>query len=66
MSNLSWEEAKEEMRKGKRMANTYFSPEEYFEMNNGAIVCEDGYSMAGWFRNEDWQKTGWHEWVNHE
>ena len=57
--NMSWEEAQAAMREGKKVRNFYFSSCEFFRMDNGSIVCENGYSMSGWYRGEEWQKTGW-------
>jgi len=57
--NMSWAEAISAMREGKNVRNCYFSSDEFFTMDNGSIVCENGYSMAGWYRDEEWQKTGW-------
>ena len=57
--NMSWEEAKSAMREGRKVRNSYFTSEEYFQMEDGRIVCEMGCLMDGWYRDEDWQKTGW-------
>lgn len=56
---MSWSDAIEAMENGKTVRNEYFSREEWFEMRNGRIFAEDGCPMDGWYRNEDWQKTGW-------
>lgn len=57
--SLSWLEAIRVMESGHRVRNEYFTREEYFEMRDGRIYAEDGCSMHGWYRGEDWQKTGW-------
>lgn len=57
--NMSWDEAKAAMEEGKKVRNCYFSSDEFFRMDNGSIVCENGYSMAGWYRGEEWQTMGW-------
>lgn len=57
--SLSWSQALLAMEDGKRVRNEYFTREEYFEMRQGRLYAEDGCSMRGWYRGEDWQKTGW-------
>lgn len=47
------------MHNGKRVVHEYFTSEEYFEMQYGVIVCENGYNMSDWFKGEKWQLTGW-------
>lgn len=59
MNSLSWEEALQAMHNGKRVVHKYFTSEEYFEIQYGVIVCENGYNMSDWFKNEKWQLTGW-------
>ncbi|ADP02622.1 hypothetical protein GECvBMG_gp263 [Salmonella phage GEC_vB_MG] len=59
MTKLNWKEAQQAMREGKKVRNQYFTPEEFFEMKNGQIVCEMGYNMAGWYLGEAWQDEGW-------
>lgn len=56
---MSWSEAIDAMEIGKTVRNEYFTREEWFEMRNGRLFAEDGCPMDGWYRNEDWQKTGW-------
>ncbi len=56
---MTYEEAVEAMRNGKRVRNSNFTPEEYFEMKEGRVYGEDGVNMAGWYRGYDWQKEGW-------
>lgn len=57
---LTWEQAKQAMRDGKRVRNKWFSGDEFFEMKDGKIVCEMGYNMAKWYRGESWQDCwGW-------
>lgn len=59
MTKLTWKEAQEAMREGKRVRNRNFTPEEFFEMQKGQIVCEMGCPMAGWYLGESWQEEGW-------
>ncbi|WNL63391.1 hypothetical protein [Citrobacter phage Tr1] len=59
MYNLTWEQALEAMRNGKLVEHNCFCGGEFFEMQNGRVVDEAGYSMAGWNRNEGWQQTDW-------
>lgn len=56
---MTYEEAIQKMREGKRVRNCNFTPDEFFEMRCGVIVCEMGYNMTGWFRGYDWQLDGW-------
>lgn len=59
MFNMTWEEAQQAMREGKSVRNSNFTSDEWFQMVNGRIVCEQGYPMAGWYRGEEWQDKGW-------
>ncbi|WJN63788.1 hypothetical protein Erwinia_phage_Fougasse_00070 [Erwinia phage Fougasse] len=56
---MSWEEALQAMREGKRVKNKHFCDGEWFEMHKGSLYAEDGCSMYGWYTGESWQKTGW-------
>lgn len=56
---MTWEEAKKVMNAGHKVRNKYFTKDEYFEMIDTRIVCERGYDMSSWYRNEDWQNEGW-------
>lgn len=55
---MTWEEAKQAMKEGKRVRQKYFCSEEFFEMRNGRIFAEDGCPMDNWYIGEDWQKEG--------
>lgn len=57
---MSYEEALDAMRQGNKVSHQYFTSNEHFEMVRGRVVCEDGYSMAGWYKGEDWQNIGWY------
>ena len=59
MYNLNWTQAQEAMREGKRVKNQYFTGDEFFYMENGQMLDEEGYPMAGWYRGYDWQDEGW-------
>ena len=59
MYNLTWTQAQEAMREGKRVKNSNFTDEEFFYMEDGKIWDEHGYPMAGWYRGYDWQEAGW-------
>lgn len=59
MYNLDWTQAQEAMREGKRVKNQYFTGDEFFYMENGQMLDEEGYPMAGWYRGYDWQNEGW-------
>lgn len=56
---MTYEEALEKARQGYKIRNNNFTPDEYFEIVNGRLVCEMGYLMDGWFLGKDWQKEGW-------
>ena len=59
MYELTWTQAQEAMREGKRVKNSNFTDEEFFYMQDGKIWDEEGYPMAGWYRGYDWQDEGW-------
>lgn len=59
MYNLTWIQAQEAMREGKRVKNSNFTDEEFFYMEDGKIWDEQGYPMAGWYKGYDWQNEGW-------
>lgn len=59
MYNLTWTQAQEAMREGKRVKNRHFTNEEFFYMEDGKILDENGYPMAGWDKGYDWQHEGW-------
>lgn len=59
MYNLNWTQAQEAMREGKRVKNSNFTGEEFFYMEDGRLLDEEGYPMAGWYRGYDWQDEGW-------
>ena len=63
---MTYQDAIEEMKKGKRVKNERFTPNEFFEMHNGVIVCEMGYNMSDWYKGLDWQRDGWSLWCKHD
>lgn len=56
---LTWTEAKEAMKEGRRVEHRHFCGGEWFEMRDGVILDEHGYNMETWFREEAWQEEGW-------
>ena len=56
---MTYEEAIEAMKQGKKVRNENFTSDEFFEMKDGRIVCEMGYPMSSWYKGEPCQKTGW-------
>ncbi|BDU13385.1 hypothetical protein [Escherichia phage phiWec190] len=56
---LTWTEAKEAMKEGRRVEHRHFCGGEWFEMRDGVILDEQGYNMETWFRGEAWQEEGW-------
>lgn len=59
MYNLTWTQVQEAMREGKRVKNRHFTGEEFFYMEDGRLLDEEGYPMEGWYRGYDWQDEGW-------
>lgn len=59
MYNLTWTQAQEAMREGKRVKNRHFTGEEFFYMEDGKIFDEHDYPIAGWDKGYDWQHDGW-------
>lgn len=57
---MTWNEAINQMKLGKKIRHEYFSSEEFFEMKNNKIVCEQGCDMTNWYRDEEWQKDGFY------
>ncbi|HEI0612119.1 TPA: hypothetical protein SIF59_003996 [Escherichia coli] len=56
---MTYEEAIQAMKEGKRVKARGFTRDEYFEMQHGVITCEMGYNMTGWYKGHEWQKDGW-------
>lgn len=59
MHNLTWTQAQEAMREGKRVRNSNFTVAEWFAFNGRHIVDEEGYYMGKWYKGYDWQNEGW-------
>lgn len=61
---LSREEAREAMKQGHKISHIYYTSDEYLEMKNGEIVCENGYRMTDVFNTDikerEWQLTDWY------
>lgn len=56
---MTYQEAVEAMKEGKRVRAQGFTDDEYFEMQCGVITCEMGYNMTDWYKGHEWQKDGW-------
>ncbi len=58
---MTFEEAKEQARKGIKVTHRYFSDEEYMTMRGNMIVFEDGVSIFAdeFLRGKDYLKDGW-------
>jgi hypothetical protein len=56
---MTYREAIKAMLSGKRVRNSSFTSEEYFEMKYGVIVDENGYDMTDWYTGQGWQREGW-------
>lgn len=63
---LTKDQALEEMKAGKKVANQYFTQGEYLHVVDGVITSEDGYDFSTWFnvirRGEEWKLSGWRIW----
>ena len=59
MYNLTWTQAQEAMREGKRVRNSNFTTAEWFAFDGRHIVDEEGYYMDKWYKGYDWQNEGW-------
>lgn len=68
MYNLTWTQAQEAMREGRRVKNRHFTGEEWFAFDGFHIVDEEGYYMDKWYKGYDWQDEGWMvlDWVPQE
>lgn len=56
---MTYQEAVEMMKSGKRVRHAMFTSEEYFEMQHGTIIDENGYNMTCWYKGQGWQDTDW-------
>ena len=58
------QEALKAMQAGHKVANQYFTNDEYLHMVNGIIMSEDGYDFRDWFNiikpSEEWKQDGWY------
>lgn len=59
MYELTWTQAQEAMREGKRVKNCHFTDDEWFAFDGRHIVDEEGYYMDKWYKGYDWQNEGW-------
>lgn len=59
MYELTWSQAQEAMREGKRVRNSNFTVAEWFAFDGRHIVDEEGYYMDKWYKGYDWQNEGW-------
>ena len=59
MYNLTWNQAQEAMREGKRVRNSNFTVAEWFAFDGRHIVDEEGHYMDKWYKGYDWQNEGW-------
>lgn len=59
MYNLTWTQAQEAMREGKRVKHEYFVLAEWFAFDGRHIVDEEGYYMDKWYKGYAWQDEGW-------
>lgn len=59
MYNLTWTQAQEAMREGKRVKHEYFVLAEWFAFDGRHIVDEEGYYMDNWYKGYAWQDEGW-------
>lgn len=46
---MTIDQALEAMKAGHKVANSYFTANEYLHLVNGVITSEDGYNFNAWF-----------------
>ena len=58
---MTFEEAKEQARKGLKVTHTYFSDDEYMIIRGNRIVFEDGSKIFvdEWSKGKDYLLDGW-------
>jgi hypothetical protein len=58
---MTFEEAKEQARKGVKMTHEYFTPNEYMTMSGNMIIFEDGVKIFAdeWASGKDYLLNGW-------
>lgn len=48
---MTIDQALDAMKAGHKVANSYFTSNEYLHLVNGVITSEDGYDFDGWFKD---------------
>ena len=58
---MTFEEAKEQARKGIKVTHQYFTKDEYMTMQGNQIVFEDGCKIFAdeWAKGKDYLNDGW-------
>jgi len=58
---MTFEEAKEQARKGIKVTHEYFTDDEYMTMQGNMIVFEDGVKIFAdeWSKDKDYLLDGW-------
>lgn len=46
---MTIDQALEAMKAGRKVANSYFTSNEYLHLVNGVVTSEDGYDFTEWF-----------------
>jgi hypothetical protein len=59
---MNKKEAQAALLEGKKIANQYFTPEEYIVLDNGILVEENGYEMPVNFIEDTADTVIWREW----
>jgi len=63
---MTFEEAKEQARKGIKVTHKYFTDDEYMTMRENIIIFEDGAKIFAddWAKGKDYLKDGWSIYAN--
>lgn len=58
---MTFEEAKEQARKGVKVTHSYFTSDEYMTMKGNQIIFEDGCKIFAdeWSKGKDYLNDGW-------
>ena len=58
---MTFEEAKEQARKGIKVTHTYFTDDEYMTMRGDIIIFEDGVEIFAedWMKGKAYLNDGW-------
>lgn len=60
---MTREQAYEEMKNGRKISHRYFASDEYYHIQNGKIIAEDGVNHTSVFWSEEdnnFRSDGWY------